>query len=255
MFTVEQRDRVRERVLELARRDARVTAGALIGSTSVGAEDEWSDIDITFGIADGVIPEDILRDWTELFGREFGVLDYFDLRAGSSIYRVFLLPSGLEIDVSVTPQREFSLRGSRVRSLFGESRQAPAAPPPAAHDFIGMGWHHILHARSCIERGKLWQAEYWISAIRDYTLALACVRLGEEAVYARGADRLPASVTAPLADALVRSLDAPELRRALAVATSGFLSELDACEPALAERLKPLLLEFGAPRDASARRD
>lgn len=246
MFTPEQRDRVRDRVLELARSDPRVTAGALIGSTSVGAEDEWSDIDITFGIADDAIPEDVLRDWTELFGHEFGVLDHFDLRAGSSIYRVFLLPSGLEIDVSVTPQQDFSLRGSRYRSLFGSARQAPAAPPPDARHLIGMGWHHVLHARSCIERGKPWQAEYWISAIRDYTLALASLRLGEEAVYARGADRLPASVTAPLAEALVRSLDAPELRRALAVATTRFLSELEAADPALSGRLKPPLLEFGA---------
>ena len=53
-------------------------------------------------------------------------------------------------------------------------------------------------------------------------------------------------MTAPLAEALVRSLDAPELRRALAVATTRFLSELEAADPALSGRLKPPLLEFGA---------
>jgi len=255
MFTPEQRDHARDRVLELARSDPRVTAGALIGSTSVGAGDAWSDIDITFGVADDVSPDDVLRDWTKLFSHEFGVLDHFDLRAGSSIYRVFLLPSGLEIDVSVTPQRDFALRGSRARLLFGSARQAPDAPPPDRRHLIGMGWHHILHARSCIERGKPWQAEYWMSALRDYTLALASLRLGVEAVYARGVDRLPASVTAPLADALVRSLDEPELRRALAVATTYFLSEIDAVEPALGARLKPPLLEFGAPREPADRND
>ena len=57
MFTAEHRDHVRARVLDLARTDPRVTAGALTGSTAVGAEDDWSDIDVAFGIADGISPD------------------------------------------------------------------------------------------------------------------------------------------------------------------------------------------------------
>jgi hypothetical protein len=248
MFTAEERDRVRARVLELARADPRVTAGALTGSTAAGAWDAWSDIDVAFGVAGGVDIEDVLQGWTEAFGREFGVLDHFDLRAGPSIYRVFLLPSGLEVDVAVTPEQEFGARGPRFRSLFGAAQELPAPPQPEPHDLIGLGWHHVLHARSCIERDKRWQAEYWISAMRDHTLGLACLRLGEDAIYARGVDRLPAAVTAPLADALVRSLDEPELRRALAAATTCFLRELEAWDPALSARLAPPLQEFGAAR-------
>lgn len=253
MFTTEQRDHVRERVIDLARSDPRITAGALIGSTAQGAQDEWSDLDLTFGVADGIDIEEVLGDWTETFNRELGALDHFDLRAGPSIYRVFLLSSGLEVDVSVTPQREFSARGPRFRSLFGDHREAPPAPQPDAHHLVGMCWHHVLHARSCIERGKPWQAEYWMSNLRDYTLAFACLRLGLDAIYARGVDRLPADVTAPLVDALVRSLDAPELRRALAAATTCFIRELEARDSVQSARLKPLLLEFGAPESDVAR--
>jgi hypothetical protein len=253
MFTAEQRDHVRDRVLDLARNDPRVTAGALTGSTAGGPVDEWSDVDVAFGIADGITPEAVLDDWTELFNREFGTLAHFDLRSGSTVYRVFLLPSGLEVDVGVTPQQEFGARGPRFRPLFGATRQLEAAPPPAAQYLIGLGWHHVLHARSCIERGKPWQAEYWISGIRDHTLALACLRLGENPIYARGVDRLPATVTAPLAEALVRSLDEPELRRALAAATTGFLRELEVLDPALCARLTPPLREFGAPQAAAER--
>src|SRR5438132_13604371 len=101
MFTSQERDDVRDRVLNMARSDPRVTAGALTGSMSLGAEDQWSDIDITFGIADGISIEAVLDDWTETFGREFGALHYWDLPSGPSIYRVFLLSSGLEVDVSV----------------------------------------------------------------------------------------------------------------------------------------------------------
>jgi hypothetical protein len=253
MFTAEHRDKVRARVLDLARTDPRVTAGALTGSTAVGAEDAWSDIDVAFGIADGIIPDAVLQDWTEVLDREFGVLDHFDLRSGSTVYRVFLLPNGLEVDVAVTPQQDFGARGPRFRALFGSTRQVEAAPQPAAQYLIGLGWHHVLHARSCIERGKPWQAEYWISGIRDHVLALACLRLGEDAVFGRGVDRLPAAVTGPLTEALVRSLDEPELRRALAVATACLIGELEAWDPALCARLTPPLREFGASQAVAER--
>lgn len=246
MFTAEQREQVRERVLDLARADPRVTGGALTGSSALGVQDEWSDIDLFFGVADGITPENVLDDWNEDFRREFDALHHFDLRSGAAVYRVFLLPSGLEIDVAATPQATFGPRGPRFQTLFGATHPQEPPPPPATQDLIGLGWHHVLHARSCIERGKPWQAEYWISAIRDHTLALACLRLSEEATYARGVDRLPAGVTAPLADALVRSLDEAELRRALAAATTALLGELEAHDPTLCARLKPLLQEFGA---------
>ena len=247
MFTVEERNQLRQRVMDLARSDPRVTAGALTGSGAVAAEDEWSDVDIAFGITDAVSLEDVLDDWTEVLVRELGVLHHWDLRSGPSIYRVFLLPNGLELDVGLSPHKEFGARGPRFRTLFGTPSEVEPSPQPDPYHLVGLGWHHVLHAHSCIERGKPWQAEYWISAVRDHTLTLACLRLGEEAVYARGIDRLPVSVTDPLSGALVRSLDEAELRRALGVVTACFINEVEALDPALCARLKPVLQEFGAP--------
>lgn len=245
MFTVEQREHVRNYVLKMAKSDPRVTAGAFIGSTAFGGGDNWSDIDITFGIATGTPIEAVLHDWTELLIREFGVLDHFDLRSGSSIYRVFLLADGLEIDVSVTPEQDFAARGSNFHIVFGTYHQREEAPQPNAAHLIGLAWHHVLHARVCIERKKPWQAQYWISETRNHTLALACLRLGESAFYARGVDRLPAAETSPLANALVRSLDEVELRRALGAVTRCLIGEIEKWDAALSARLKAMLLEFG----------
>lgn len=103
MFTTKQRDSIRHYILEMAQADTRITGGALIGSQAAGTEDSWSDIDVTFGVAAGNAIEVVINDWTQVLEREFGVLDHFDLHAGSSLYRVFLLPNGLEIDISVTP--------------------------------------------------------------------------------------------------------------------------------------------------------
>ncbi|HEY7781304.1 MAG TPA: hypothetical protein VIC85_13930 [Ktedonobacterales bacterium] len=251
MFTPEARNRIRDHVVALARSDPRVTAAARTGSTAGGAEDAWSDIDLAFGIADDTNPMVVLDDWTDTFRRDLGALHDWDLPAGASLYRVFLLPDGLELDIGVTPQREFGPRGPHFQTLFGTSGPLTPPPSPDTRSLIGMSWHHVLHARACIERAKPWQAEYWISALRDHTLALACLRLGEPADYGRGLDRLPAPVTGPFADALVRSLETPELRRALAAATTCLIRELDAWDPALSARLGPLLRDYAAPDSLS----
>lgn len=245
MFTEEQREDVRTYMLALARNDPRVTGGALIGSKAAGVEDRWSDIDLTFGVATGYAIETVLDDWTQALAQEFGVLDHFDLRAANSLYRVLLFPNGLEIDVSVTPADTFGARGPFFQLVFGHAGQAESLPAPDAGHLIGLSWHHVFHARYCIERNKPWQAAYWISELRHHTLTLACIRLGEQTAHGRGMDRLPTSVTDPFVATLVRSLAEPELRRALSEATRCLLTEIAHCDPTRFARLAPLLQEIG----------
>jgi predicted nucleotidyltransferase len=245
MFTAEERDRVRQYVLDLAKDDPRVTAGALTGSAAVDAEDEWSDIDVAFGIKEGTGLGELLDDWTEQFKRDLDLIHHWDVSAGPSIYRVFLLPGGLEIDIGVSPEREFGARGPRFRALFGTPVHIEASAPPDRSQIVGLGWHHIFHARSSIERGTPWKAEHWLSAVREQTFALACLRLGEESFHARGIDRLPDDVKRPLEETLIGSLDPTEMRRALAAATTCFLREVEMVEPALCAKLRPLLETAG----------
>jgi predicted nucleotidyltransferase len=243
VFTPDHREQISARVLERARADYRVIGAALTGSAASGAQDRWSDIDLFLGIADGIDRSVVLAEWTEWIRVDLGAIHYFDVRVASTVYRVFLLPDGLELDIAFAPAAEFGARGPQFHTVFG----APAAPedvsPPNLDELIGRGWHHVLHARASIERNKPWQAEYWISALRDHTLALACVRLGERTDFAKGVHRLPREVTAPLEEALVRSFEPDELRRALRIATSGFLRELHESQPQLATRLEGPLLE------------
>ena len=241
MFTPEQRARVRARVLEQARGDARITGGAITGSAAADSEDRWSDIDLSFGVIDEVEPETVLDEWTDALGGELGVLHHWDLGSGPTIYRVYLLPGGLELDIAVTPAAQFGARGPKFKLVFGQGVERAATAPPAVGDLIGMGWLSALDSRKAIERGRPWAAEYWIGSVRDHALSLACLRLGEPATYARGIDRLPAEVVAPYEEALVRSLDPDELRRALAVASALFVAEVNEVDPDLAQRLRPPL--------------
>jgi predicted nucleotidyltransferase len=244
-ITEEQRDRLRQCLLGLAEADAAIRGAAVTGSQAGGGGDEWSDIDLAFAV-DGPV-EPAMDRWTDLLYRDFGAVHHWDLPAGTTIYRVFLLPGWLEVDIAFVPQAEFGPLGTHWRTVFGT---AVTLDPPASPDvrtLAGRGWHHALHARACIARGSRWQAEYWISAVRDLVVTLACLRLGYPASYAKGAHLLPAEVTAPLEEALVGSLDPAELHRALAAAVGSLAAELDRTDRALAARLNPMLAEIGRP--------
>jgi hypothetical protein len=119
----------------------------------------------------------------------------------------------------------------------------PQAPDAPAAESFGYAVHHVLHARVCIERGRPWQAEYWISAARDKALHLACRRRGLEGWFGRDFDRLPQKTLEPATAALVRSLDAAELNRALSSAVALLLDEsTEAAE--LADKVRGQLHEL-----------
>jgi hypothetical protein len=190
MFSVSDRVRVRDHVLQLAEADPRVVAGAVIGSLAHGDGDRWSDLDLTFAVADGVPVLDVLEDWSRNLAAEFEAAHLFDLPSGPSLYRVFLLPGCLQLDLSFTPASRFGAAGPEFRLLFGRAVERPPAQPPPARELFGTAVHHALRARVCIERGRYWQAEYWISGTRDGALSLACRRRNLPASHGRGFDDL-----------------------------------------------------------------
>jgi hypothetical protein len=244
VFTGHQRDAVRKRLLELAETDARITGAAVTGSAADGRDDRWSDVDLFFGVADHVALAAVVSDWSGYLYGELGALHHFELTAAAAVYRAFLLPSCLEVDLGFTPAGRFGPIGPHFRTVFGEAAQPPPATPSDPGHLIGLAWHHVLHARSCIERHKPWQAEYWISGIRDQTLALACLRFGKPADYAKGADALQSAVTGELEAALVRSLELEELQRALRAAAARLIPELYATDPDQAHRLEGPIREL-----------
>ena len=234
MFTVEQREALLERVMRLAEEDERVVAGAIVGSLAVDAGDRFSDLDITFGVADHVAVAVVLADWTRSLVDDLGAVVLVDLERGPTTYRVFLLPDTLQLDLSMTPASNFRPAGPRFRLVFGETAGGESEPtvgtlfietPAVAGDIFGWGVIYALHARACIERGRIWQAEHYIGAVRDHALSLAALRQGVTAVQARGYDDLSAETHARLEGAHVGSLDPDALRAVLAASTTALLDE------------------------------
>jgi hypothetical protein len=249
MFSIEDRNLIHDYVLQLARSDSRVVAGAVVGSLALSDGDRWSDLDLTFSVADEFSIFDVLEDWTRNVVTEFDAAHLFDLPSGASIYRVFLLPGCLQFDLSFTPASQFGAKGPKFRLLFGEAVETPYIPPPSAHELFGYAVHHLLRARFCIERGRFWQAEYWISSARDLALSLACRRRGLPAFDGRGFDDLPEEVRNSFNNTLLASLEREELLRALGLVIHGLLTEAEEVRE-LATKVEPQLRELTIAWDA-----
>jgi hypothetical protein len=138
----------------------------------------------------------------------------------------------------MTPAAQFRPAGPRFRLLFGvtapgEPELAKPAPlgvlsiptPAVAGDIFGWGVIYALHARACIERGRLWQAEHYVGAVRDHGLSLACLGQGLPAAQARGYDDLPAETLARFEHAHVAAPERGALRAALAAGVLALMDE------------------------------
>src|SRR5262249_22696121 len=110
----------------------------------------------------------------------------------------------------------------------------PAMPGPGglfiatqaiASDVFGWGVVYALHARACIERGRGFQAEHYVGAVRDHALSLACLREGLTPVQARGYDELPPGTLARFGAAHVGSIEHDALRSALAASVLALVHE------------------------------
>lgn len=248
MFSIQDRNLIRDHVLQLAASDSRVVAGAVVGSLALSDGDRWSDLDLTFAVADDFSISDVLEDWTRTFIKELNATQLLDLASGASIYRVFLLPGCLQLDLSFTPASKFGATGPKFKLLFGNSVEKPYFQPPVAQDLFGYAVHHALRARFCIERGRYWHAEYWISGARDYALSLAGLRRNLPAYQGRGFDDLPPEILDVFSCSLVTTLTREELLRAVGCVIKGLLHETDDVQE-LAIRVKPQLLELTAVWD------
>lgn len=244
MFTADERDALRDALVTRARADERVAGAAVTGSAALDAADRWSDIDLAFGVADGVPLGEVIETWTGVMYADHGAVHHMDVVSGRTVYRVFLLTSTLQVDLAFSPAAEFRARAATFRLLFGQAAEPAESPPPDAASLIDMAWLHALHARSSIARGRVWQAEYMISAVRDHALALCCLRHGLPAVQGRGMDQLPPGATDALTGAIVCSLDRSELSRAFRVAIEALLTEISHADAALADRLAAVLREL-----------
>ena len=172
MFTVEQRDRVQRALVERAERDGRVVSAAIVGSEADGTADRWSDVDLTFAISDEASLDNVLADWTRALDEELDAPWLFDVWTGPTVYRVFLLPGNLQVDLSFTPAARFGPTSPRFRLLFGEIREDRVREPmrrlaETPREQFGLCVLYLVRTRLYLERGDLGHAQEYLGLASD----------------------------------------------------------------------------------------
>jgi len=199
VFSTKQRDDLRERLIVAARDDERITAAAVVGSRARDAEDAWSDIDLALRLSDGLEPDEVAGDWTTRMYESAGAVDHLDIWFDTTLYRVFLLDTSLQVDLSFWASGTFAASGPSFHLLFGGANDPQPSRASAPGALVGMGWLYAIHARSSIARGRTLQALYMINGLRDQVVALACLRHDLPAHEGRGVDDLPARLQLSIA--------------------------------------------------------
>ncbi|KAA0023532.1 nucleotidyltransferase domain-containing protein [Antrihabitans cavernicola] len=245
MFTVRERDRLRDRLIEQARADDRVIGCALVGSAARGAEDAWSDIDFAMQVAPTTDFGSLVGDWTAWLRETVKIADTFDMHAFGALYRVFLCSTSLQIDLSFWPHDTFRSTGEPLQMVFGEPPPTAERREPDTSLPIRMGWLYAVHARSAIARGRVWQAEMMLSDLRQQVLTLACLRRRLNPEHGRGAHLLPPTDTTDLMAARATRLEDTELWRSLHATARAYLNEVEQHEPSLAAALAPAVESLG----------
>jgi hypothetical protein len=185
---------------------------------------------------------------------QHGAVATTDVWAGPALYRVYLLSSTLQVDLSFWPHADFASSGPPVEVVFGAANEPRPTSPRDPQALIGTAWLYAIHVRSSIARGRLLQALYMLNTLRDQIVTLAALRHGLPAAHARGADDLPTEQHRQLLATVPGQLTEAELHRAFETAAAALLKEVREVDASLADRLAEPLDELVRTARAAAAR-
>lgn len=226
MYSKEYRNKVQSSIITFAKEDVRITDCAIVGSESIGKNDEWSDIDLTFGVSmETEIPK-ILLDWNELMTKNFEANVLFDLAFRESIYRVYLLPNALQVDLSFTPTKQFGAITEKFKLIFGEEKNRDSKPVPKPKTIFGYAVLYALKTRCSIEREKFWQAHYYLEKFKENIMTLKCLSENLNPFDGRDYDKLSDSFLIQIQSSLIGSLSRHNLNKSLKILTIILINEI-----------------------------
>ena len=237
IFTADQREQLRNELVSAAQNDSNVCGAAHTGSAASQRLDRWSDIDLALCLKPTAAHDQVVAEWTERLYQHHEAVAHLDVMRGATLFRVFLLKNTLQVDIAFWSAADFAAIGPNFKLIFGGAQEAHPSPPPDRDGLIGMAWLYALHVRSCIARGRVLQADYMLSGMRNHVFELTCVRCGVVAQQGRGLDDLPAAEKNAAAICIPRSLETPELKRAFQQTMRALLREIRDVDSELETRL------------------
>lgn len=236
IFTPAEREWLGGELISAAQKDPNLCGAAHTGSGASARLDRWSDIDLALCLKPDASHERVVGEWTELLYRHRAVA-HLDIMRGPTLFRVFLLEHTLQVDVAFWRAQDFAAIGPNFRLIFGRAGPPHHTPAPDPFSLIGMAWLYALHVRSSLARGRILQADYMLSGMRNHVSELAALRCGVDPHQARGLDDLPGLERDIAASHIPRSLEPSELKRAFQSTMRALLEEVRHADGEVAIRL------------------
>ena len=246
IFTPDERERLRGELITAAQKDPNLCGAAHTGSGASSRLDRWSDIDLALCLKPGPSYDRVVAEWTELLYRHHGAVAHVDVMRGSTLFRVLLLENTLQVDVAFWRTEDFAATGPNFLLIFGQAKPPQHTPPPTPVSLIGMAWLYALHVRSSLARGRILQAEYMLSGMRNHVCELLALRCGVTPHQGRGLDDLPALERDTAAICIPHSLEPSELKRTFHSTMRALLEEVRHVDGEVAIRLSGPLNEIVA---------
>ena len=243
IFTPDEREELRQQLVSAAQNDPNLCGAAHTGSGAASRLDRWSDIDLALSLKPDASQEQVIREWTDRL-YQHGAVAHVDVMRGTTLFRVFLLRNTLQVDIAFWREEDFAPIGPNFRLIFGESKLLRPSPPQSPQSLIGMAWLYALHVRSSLARGRILQAEYMLSGMRNHVLELACLRCRVIVQQGRGLDDLPEPERVNAAACVPHSLESTELKRAFQHTMRSLLKEVEFVDRDLGDRLSGPLYDI-----------
>jgi hypothetical protein len=237
IFTPAEREWLRGELISAAQKDPNLCGAAHTGSGASSRLDRWSDIDLALCLKPDASFERVVAEWTELLYRQHSAAAHLDIMHGATLFRVFLLEHTLQVDIAFWRAEDFAATGPNFRLIFGQAGPPLPTPQPNPLSLIGMAWLYALHVRSSLARGRILQAEYMLSGMRNHVSELVSLRCGVNPHQGRGLDDLPLRERDIAATHLPRSLAPSELKRAFQSTMRALLEEVRHVDGEVATRL------------------
>jgi hypothetical protein len=245
IFTPDDRERLRDKLVAAAQHDANLCGAAHTGSAASSQLDRWSDIDLALCLKPTASYDQVVAEWTDRLYQRHDAVAHMDVMRGPTLFRVFLLKNTLQVDVAFWRAEDFGAIGPNFRLIFSREGGESKPPHPEAQSnpqvLVGMAWLYALHVRSSLARGRVLQTDYMLSGMRNHVFELTCLRCGVIAKQGRGLDDLPAAEREIAAQCIPRSLDPAELKRAFQNTMDALAREIQHVDRELERKLTGVL--------------
>ncbi len=242
LFTECERQQVLDWLLEDLRADERVAGIVIAGSGSVGFRDRFSDIDLCVAVFNEDEKEAVFTDWKKRLEEKFSILHMCET-SNSVVHSGFILLSGfLGVDMFFTSidklharRESWAVAWDRTskmveimqRTWENRKRTDPRRFYQERLDYV---WHFIISCAVAVRRGWYWEAVETIGIIRSQAVELAFLCMDMEPKQHHKLDQLPPEFLSRLEGALVKSVGAGEIIRALNCAVDCFFESARALD-------------------------